>query len=131
MVEDYSTDPSWSPDGRFLVYSGAEIGPSFDVRAVTADGEPIELPRVRLSRGARRIGVVEGGAALIVLRGEIGRWGLWRIDLASGAERRLADNVRDFAIGDFDVSGDDGEIVFDRRADDADVVLIDRRADAD
>ena len=27
IVEGYSTDPSWSPDGRFLVYSGAEVGP--------------------------------------------------------------------------------------------------------
>ena len=32
-------------DGRFVVYSGAEVGPSFDVRAVTADGRPVELPR--------------------------------------------------------------------------------------
>ena len=130
IVEGYSTDPSWSPDGRFLVYSAAEVGPSFDVRAVTADGQPIELPRIRLSRGARRIGVVEGGAALIVLRGEIGHSDLWRIDLASGEERRLTDIARDFAVSDFDVSADGSEVVFDRRSDDSDVVLIDRSAGA-
>jgi Tol biopolymer transport system component len=130
IVEDYSTDPNWSPDGRFLVYSGAEVGPSFDVRAVTAAGLPLELPRIRLSRGARRIGVVDGGAALIVLRGEIGHGDLWRIDLASGEERRLTDIGRDFAVRDFDVSADGGEVVFDRRADDSDVVLIDRSAGA-
>jgi Tol biopolymer transport system component len=130
IVESYSTDPSWSPDGRFLVYSAAEVGPSFDVRAVTADGQPIELPRIRLSRGARRIGVIEGGAALIVLRGEIGHSDLWRIDLASGEERRLTDIARDFAVSDFDVSADGSEVVFDRRSDDSDVVLIDRSAGA-
>jgi Tol biopolymer transport system component len=130
IVEDYSTDPSWSPDGRFLVYSGAEVGPAFDVRAVTADGRPVELPRIRLSRGARRIGVVEGGAALIVLRGEIGHGDLWRIDLASGEERRLTDIGRDFAVRDFDVSVDGDEVMFDRRADDSDLVLIDRNAGA-
>lgn len=131
IVEDYSTDPSWSPDGRFVVYSGAEIGPSFEVRAVTAEGKQVALPHIRLSRGARRIRVVEDGAALVLLRGEIGRGDLWRIDLDSGAERRLTDIGSDFAVRDFDVSADGGDLIFDRRADDSDVVLIDRRANAE
>jgi Tol biopolymer transport system component len=130
ILEDYSTDPVWAPDGRFLVYSGAEVGPSFEVRAVRADGQPVELPRMRLSRGARRIGIVGDGAALIVLRGEMGHGDLWRIDLESGEERRLTDIGRDFAVRDFDVSVDGDEVVFDRRADDSDVVLIDRTAGA-
>ncbi|MGH8224215.1 MAG: DNA-binding protein [Woeseiaceae bacterium] len=127
IVEDYSTDPSWSPDGRFLIFSGAEVGPSFKVKAVTAHGQPFKLPDIRLSRGARRIGVLSSPAGLIVLRGEMGRGDLWRIDLGSGEERRLTDIGRDFAIRDFDVSPDASEVVFERRSDNSDVVLIDRR----
>ena len=61
-----------------------------------------------------------------MLRGDIGHGDLWRIDLASGEERRLTDIARDFAVSDFDVSADGSEVVFDRRSDDSDVVLIDR-----
>jgi hypothetical protein len=60
----------------------------------------------------------------------MGQGDLWRIDIASGEERRLTDIGRDFAVRDFDVSADGGEVVFDRRADDSDVVLIDRNVDA-
>jgi Tol biopolymer transport system component len=127
IVDGYSTDPSWSPDGRFLVYSGEEVGPSFEVKAVTARGQPVNLPNIRLSRGARRIGVLSGGSALIVLRGEMGQGNLWRIDLRTGEERRLTDIGRDFAVRDFDVSTDGSEVVFDRRTDDSDVVLIGRK----
>ncbi len=126
IVEDYSTDPSWLPDGRLLVYTGAEVGPSFEVKAVTASGQPVNLPSIRLSRGARRIGVLSSAAALIVLRGEMGQGDLWRIDLETGEERRLTDIGRDFLVRDFDVSTDGSEIIFDRRTDDSDVVLIDR-----
>src|SRR5450631_176408 len=36
MVSEYSTDPVWSPDGRFLVYSGADVGTTFPLLALSA-----------------------------------------------------------------------------------------------
>jgi Tol biopolymer transport system component len=127
ITDAHAQDPSWSPDGRFIVYSDAEVGPSFAVKAVTADGRPWPLPPLTLSRGARRLCVLEGGRALVALRGEIGRGDLVQIDLASGTERRLTGFGNDFVVRDFDVSPDGREVVFDRRSDDTDLVLIDRR----
>jgi Tol biopolymer transport system component len=125
IVDDFALDPGWSPDGRFLVYSGAEVGPQFPVYAVTPDGKAHSLPAISLSRGARRLVVLSDGK-LVVLRGEVGRGDLVEIDLASGAERTLVRFPDDFVIRDFDVSPDGREVVFDRLIDDSDLVLIDR-----
>jgi Tol biopolymer transport system component len=126
IADGYATDPSWSPDGEFLVYSGAEVGPNFAVRAVTADGKPRDLPHLSLSRGARRITFLAGSGALVVQRGELGQGDFWLVDLASGDHRRLTSFGGQFVVGDFDVAADGREIVFDRRADDSDILLIDR-----
>jgi serine/threonine protein kinase/Tol biopolymer transport system component len=53
LMSEYSLDPVWSPDGRFLIYSGADVGTTFSLRAAAADGRPYPLPTVILSRGAR------------------------------------------------------------------------------
>ena len=55
LVKEYSTDPIWSPSGQFLVYSGADVGTTFPVKAVNADGTPHDLPKLILTRGARRL----------------------------------------------------------------------------
>ena len=55
LVKEYSTDPIWAPSGEFLVYSGADIGTTFSVKAVSADGAPRPLPKLILTRGARRL----------------------------------------------------------------------------
>jgi Tol biopolymer transport system component len=126
IVDDHAVDPSWSPDGRFVVYSVAEVGPRFAVKAVTPDGQPWQLPPITLSRGARRLQVVDGGAALVALRGEIGRGDLVLIDLGTGAERRLTSLGDQFVVRDFDVSADGRDLVVDRYVDDTDLVLVDR-----
>ena len=46
MVEEQSVNPVWSPDGRFLIYSGAEVGTTFPLKAVTAEGKPRSLPEL-------------------------------------------------------------------------------------
>src|SRR6185436_6332376 len=40
LVSEYSTDPEWSPDGTFVVFSGPDVGTTFPVRAVDSDGRP-------------------------------------------------------------------------------------------
>ncbi len=129
LVDEYSIDPSWSPDGRFLVYRGTEEGPSFRLKAVTEAGERHEMPNLILPRGADRFalvpaGVLSAGIGLVVLKGELLRKDFWVVDLASGIERQLTDLGEDFVIGDFDVSPDGREIVFDRVRQESDIVLI-------
>ncbi len=129
IVDNFSTDPSWSPGGDFLVYAGPQVGVTFDVRAVMSDGKPRRIPKLTLTRGARRISFRPDGGALVVLLGEIGNRDFSLFDLDTGSQRRLTSFGREFAIGDFDVAPDGREIVFDRRADSSDILQIDLDAE--
>jgi Tol biopolymer transport system component len=125
FVKEYSVDPTWAPDGRFAVYSGPDIGTTFSVKGVTADGAARPLPALTLSRGARRLTFLTGGRALVFLRGDIQHKNLWLIDLETGAERQLTSFAPDFDIRDFDISPDGREVVLERVEERSDVVLLD------
>ena len=125
LVKEYSTDPIWSPSGQFLVYSGADVGTTFSVKAVSADGAPRALPNLVLTRGARRLAFLGGDDALVILKGDISHKEFWVVDLKTGRERQLTNLGRAFAIGDFDISADGREIIFDRAREESDIVLFD------
>jgi Tol biopolymer transport system component len=125
LLPDYALDPAWSTDGSLLAYSGPDVGTTFTVKAVTAEGRPFPLPDLTLTRGARRLAFVPGRRALVVLRGEITHKDFWLVDLQTGSQRRLTSLAPEFTVRDFDVSPDGREIVFDRLQENSDVVLID------
>ena len=125
LVKEYSLDPTWSPSGQFLVYSGADVGTTFPVKAVNADGTPHEFPALVLTRGERRLVFPGREDTLVVLMGDISYKEFWTIDLKTGEARQLTNLGRAFAIGDFDVSRDGREIIFDRAREESDIVLID------
>lgn len=124
-ADEYSNHPVWSPDGRFVVYAGRDVGTTFPLKAVTPEGRPHGIPNVLLTRGAERFCFLPRRMALVVLKGELWHKNLWLIDLQTGRERQLTNFGREFAIRDFDVSSDGGEIVFDRLKENSDIVLID------
>jgi Tol biopolymer transport system component len=126
LVSEYSLDAVWSPDGRFLIYSGPDVGTNIPLRAAGADGRPFPLPGILLPRGARRVAFLKDAQTLIVLGGELGHKDFWLIDLASGARRTLAQMPEDFDIRDFDVTASGLQIVFDRVQAHSQVVLIER-----
>jgi Tol biopolymer transport system component len=125
LVSEYSIDPVWSPDGRFLVYSGADIGTTFPLRAAAPDGRPYPIPSMMLTRGARRVEFFRDSNTLAILTGDIGHKNLSLFDLRSGAQRGLASLPADFIIRDFDISADGAEVVFDRTQTNSDLALID------
>ena len=125
FVREYSVDPVWAPDGRFVVYSGPDIGTTFSVKAATADAAPYPLPALTLTRGARHLAFLPGTRALVLLRGEIQHKNLWLIDLETGAERQLTSFNSEFDIRDFDVSPDGREVVLERVQERSDVMLLD------
>jgi Tol biopolymer transport system component len=125
LVREYALDPVWSPGGEFVVYSGADVGTTFPVRAVTAGASPHPIPNLTLTRGARRLRFFSGRRTLVVMRGEIQHKNLWLIDLDTRAERQLTNLPSDFNVRDFDVSPDGREIVLERVQEHSDVVLID------
>ena len=124
LVNAYAIDPIWSPSGQFLVYSGADVGTNFSVSAVSADGVPLDFPTLILTRGARRLAFLGGDDALVVLKGDISHKEFWLVDLKTGRERQLTNLGREFAIGDFDVSLDGREIIFDRAREESDIVVF-------
>jgi len=126
LVSEYSLDPTWSPDGQFLLYSGPDVGTTFAVRAVAADGRPYPLPALILSRGARRVVFWRDTRSVVVLRGDVSRKSFWLVDLQTGAERQLGDLTSEPEIGDFDVSRSGDEIVFDRVEKNSQIALIER-----
>ena len=125
LVKEFSTDPVWAPSGRFLVYSGPDVGTTFSVKAVSADGAPRLLPSLVLTRGARRLAFLGGDDALVILKGDISHKEFWVADLKTGRDRQLTSLGREFAIGDFDISADGREITFDRAQEESDIVLLD------
>jgi Tol biopolymer transport system component len=125
LVREYSIDATWAPDGRFIVYSGPDIGTTFSVKAVTAEGVAYPLPNLRLTRGARRFKFLPDGRRLVFLRGEIQHKDLWVLDLNTGTERQLTNLPPDFDVRDFDLSPDGREIVLQRVQEHSDVRLLD------
>lgn len=124
LGDDYALDPVWSPNGAFIVYSGADVGTNFTVIAVRADGTSYELPKpLVLSRGSRRFDFL-GDHGLVFLRGTLTYKEFWVVDLESGSERQLTALGRGPMIHDFDVADDGRDIVFDRMRDESDIVLI-------
>jgi Tol biopolymer transport system component len=124
LLQEHSVDPVWSPDGQTIVFSGADVGTTFPIKAAGADGMARPFPALTLTRGARRLRFL-GGRSVVVLRGEITHKNLWSIDIATGAERQLTDFPPDFEVRDFDVSPDGQELVVEQIEDHADIVLLD------
>ena len=127
LVGHHSVDPTWAPDGDWLLYSGPDVGTTFQVHAVGLDGKPRPFKELTLSRGARRLAFLRDRHALVLLRGEITHKNFALVDLQTGSERLLTDFARDFLVRDFDVSPDGREIVFDQVRENSNVVLIDRK----
>jgi Tol biopolymer transport system component len=125
LVKEYSTDPVWLPDGRSVLYSGADIGTTFPIKAANADGTPYHIPAIILTRGARHVVFAPGGRSLVLLRGEIQHKDIWLVDLQTGAERQLTRLPADFDVREFDLSSDGREVVLERVQERSDVVLLD------
>lgn len=125
FLQEHSLDPAWAPDGRFVVYSGPDIGAAIAAKAVTAEATPHPFPHLTLTRGARRIVFLAGEHALVFLRGAIQQKDLWMIDLETGAERQLTNLPADFSIRDFDISPDGRQAVLERVQERTDVILLD------
>ena len=125
LVSEYSVDPVWSPDGRFLVFSGADVGTSFPLRSVAPDGRPYPLPSLMLARGSR-VAFLADAQTLVILRREHGRLTFWAADLRSGAQRILTQLPANFVARDFAISANGDEIVFDRIEENPEIALIER-----
>jgi hypothetical protein len=125
LVSEYSVDPVWSPDGKFVVYYGADVGTTVPVRAAAADGRPYALPALMLPRGSR-VAFARDPQALFVLRVDPSHMSFLQVDLLSGMQRPIYELPSDFVARDFDIAANGQEVVLDRIEDNSDVALIER-----
>jgi Tol biopolymer transport system component len=128
FIDTYSVDPTWSPDGQFVIYSGPDIGTQFAVKAATAESTAHPLPELLLTRGARHLALLPGGRKMVFLQGEIQHKNLWIVDLETGALQQLTHMPAEFDVRDFDLSADGAEVILERAQARSDVVVIDRPA---
>ena len=78
LGDDYALDPAWSPSGRFLVYTGRDVGTVLPIRAVNADGTPRRVPELFLHRGSRRLDFLGGDdRSLVILKGALSQKEFW------------------------------------------------------
>ena len=125
LIKEYSVDPVWVPSGGFFLYSGADVGTTFPIKAANPDGTAHQIPAITLTRGARHVVFGRGGGSLFLLRGEIEHKDLWVVDLQTGVERTLTKLPADFNVRDFDLSPDGREVVLERTEERSDIVLLD------
>ena len=124
LVDSVSSNPVWSPNGDFIVYSGTPRARSVPVRAVTPDGRPYPLPDLTVDRVGDSYRFLPGGKSLVVKDGGFRRQNFSLVDLATGQRRRLTALRPGEQLHRFDVSPDGKRIVFERVRENSDIALI-------
>jgi serine/threonine protein kinase/Tol biopolymer transport system component len=126
LVDSVSSNPVWSPDGKFVLYSGIPRGRSVPLKAVTPDGKPFPLPFAPLlvDRLGDSYRFLPDGKTIVVKLGGFRRQDFWLFDVASGKRRQLTRFRPGQSLLRFDVSPDGTRIVFERVRENSDIALI-------
>ncbi len=138
LVSDLATDPVWSPNGDFIVYTGPFQGATATsraggapLRAVRPDGTKYDLPLVLVnSKTPEDLRVGTGNYRFLdqthlVYRERNQLPDFWVFDLASGERRQIAQLANQGTLRGFDITPDGKSIVFDRTQQNSDIILID------
>ncbi len=123
LVTGFAFNPVWSPDGGMIVYAGPDVAAEAPLRAVRPDGTSVDLPPVLVAGLGERIRFLPNGN-IVYMRGGF-RQDFWLLDLATKQTRQLTKLNDSAALRTFDITPDGKRIVFDRKRDNSDIVLID------
>ena len=124
LVDSVSSNPVWSPDGKFILYSGTPRARSVPVKAVTPEGQPYAVPALTVDRVGDSYRFLPGGKDLVVKLGGFRRQDFWLFDIATGQRRPLTALRPGESLQRFDVSPDGKGILFERVRENSDIVLI-------
>jgi Tol biopolymer transport system component len=94
------------------------------VRAITPDGRAYPLPALSVDRVGDSYRFLPDGRTLVVKLGGFRRQDFWSFDVATGRRRQLTALRPGESLQSFDVSPDGKRILFERRRENSDVVLI-------
>ncbi len=124
LVDDFSSNPVWSPDGSFILYSGIPRARSVPLKAVTPDGRSHPLAALSVDRVGDSYRFLPHSKELVVKLGGFRRQDFWRFDLLTGRRRPLTTLRPGESLSRFDVSPDGERIVFERVREHSDIVLV-------
>ncbi len=82
-------NPVWSPDGSLIIYAGAQVNVVAPLLAVHPDGDPVELPEIKVFRSGERMRFLPDGSGLVYMQGNGPSQDFWLLDLATMKSRRL------------------------------------------
>jgi len=127
ILPELGIDPSWSSKGDLIVYTGPNVGGVVPLQAVRPTGERVELPLVQMMPTGRPRYLPDGSGVVYLQRTG---WApdLWLYEFATRTTRQLTRISHDSSQGriqHFDVTPD-RTIIFDRLAENSDIVLIAR-----
>ena len=128
LRKGFAVDPAWSPKEDLIVFAGENIAGAAPLLAVRSDGQEVRLPDVRMTADTARPRFLAGGSGVVFLKGRFWAPDFWLLDFASKSVHqitRISGDASEGHISSFDVTGDN-RIIFDRIADNSDILLINR-----
>jgi len=124
IVDGETLNPVWSPVGDLIVYEGLQSGPRAPLLGVRPDGEPVDLPDIKMIRNGERARFLPDGSGVVYMQSLRPSQDFWLLDLATMKSRRLTKLDPHATMRTFDVTPDGSRIVFDRIRENSDIVLI-------
>jgi Tol biopolymer transport system component len=125
ILREFCSNPLWYSDGKFILYTGSQLGRSHPLKAVTPDGQPFPMQELWVFRIDAPCRFVPGKMAVVLMQGEFRNKNFFMLDLATGSLRQLTNFKPGFSVSNFDISPDGKRILFDRSRENSDIVLID------
>ena len=118
--KESAINPVWSPDGNLIVYAGVAVGNKVPILGIRPDGTTVDLPAVQATLGGS-YRFLPNGTGLVYLATPPN---FWLLNFSTKTTRQLTRLGNHGALRTFDITPDGKQIVFDRRRDNSDVVLI-------